>query len=109
MKRSSERILTTHTGSLPRPDDLADMLFAKESGELGDRAAFDARVRSAVAEVVRKQAEIGVDIVNDGEMGKIGYSTYATRQPSAPRLAPPTWPSFPSSPSARSWGARCRR
>jgi 5-methyltetrahydropteroyltriglutamate--homocysteine methyltransferase len=76
MKRSSERILTTHTGSLPRPDDLADMLFAKESGELGDRAAFDARVRSAVAEVVRKQAEIGVDIVNDGEMGKIGYSTY---------------------------------
>jgi 5-methyltetrahydropteroyltriglutamate--homocysteine methyltransferase len=76
MKRSSERILTTHTGSLPRPDDLADMLFAKESGELGDRAAFDARVRSAVAEAVRKQAEIGVDIVNDGEMGKIGYSTY---------------------------------
>ena len=76
MKRSSERILTTHTGSLPRPDDLADMLFAKESGELGDRAAFDARVRSAVAEVVRKQAELGVDIVNDGEMGKIGYSTY---------------------------------
>jgi 5-methyltetrahydropteroyltriglutamate--homocysteine methyltransferase len=76
MKRSTERILTTHTGSLPRPDDLADMLFAKESGELGDRAAFDARVRSAVAEVVRKQAEIGVDIVNDGEMGKIGYSTY---------------------------------
>src|SRR6202790_3967158 len=76
MKRSSERILTPHTGSLPRPDDLADMLFGKESGELGDRAAFDARVRSAVAEVVRKQAEIGVDIVNDGEMGKIGYSTY---------------------------------
>jgi 5-methyltetrahydropteroyltriglutamate--homocysteine methyltransferase len=76
MKRSSERILTTHTGSLPRPDDLADMLFAKESGELGDRPAFDARVRSAVAEVVRKQAELGVDIVNDGEMGKIGYSTY---------------------------------
>ena len=76
MKRSTERILTTHTGSLPRPDDLADMLFAKESGELGDRAAFDARVRAAVAEVVRKQAGVGVDIVNDGEMGKIGYSTY---------------------------------
>jgi 5-methyltetrahydropteroyltriglutamate--homocysteine methyltransferase len=76
MKRSTERILTTHTGSLPRPDDLADMLFAKESGELGDRTAFDARVRSAVAEVVRKEAEVGVDIVNDGEMGKIGYSTY---------------------------------
>ncbi|MGA8056820.1 MAG: hypothetical protein WB999_01145, partial [Candidatus Binataceae bacterium] len=76
MKRSIERILTTHTGSLPRPDDLADMLFARESGELADRGALEARVRSAVAEVVRKQAEVGVDVVNDGEMGKIGYSTY---------------------------------
>ena len=76
MKRSTERILTTHTGSLPRPDDLADMLFARESGELADRGALEARVRSAVAEVVRKQAEVGVDVVNDGEMGKIGYSTY---------------------------------
>ena len=76
MKRSTERILTTHTGSLPRPDDLADMLFARESGELADRAALKTRVRSAVAEVVRKQAEVGTDIVNDGEMGKIGYSTY---------------------------------
>ena len=76
MKRSTERILTTHTGSLPRPDDLADMLFARESGELGDHGTLEERVRSAVAEVVRKQAEVGVDIVNDGEMGKIGYSTY---------------------------------
>ena len=76
MKRSTERILTTHTGSLPRPDDLADMLFARESGELVDRGALETRVRSAVAEVVRKQAEVGVDVVNDGEMGKIGYSTY---------------------------------
>src|SRR6185437_1868840 len=76
MKRSTERILTTHTGSLPRPDDLADLLFAKESGELADRGALETRVRSAVAEVVRKQVEVGVDIVNDGEMGKIGYSTY---------------------------------
>src|SRR5216683_1098972 len=76
MKRSTERILTTHTGSLPRPDDLADMLFARESGDLSDRGALEARVRSAVAEVVRKQAEAGVNVVNDGEMGKIGYSTY---------------------------------
>src|SRR4029077_8272815 len=76
MKCSTERILTTHTGSLPRPDDLADMLFARESGDLVDRAALEMRVRSAVAEVVRRQAEVGVDVVNDGEMGKIGYSTY---------------------------------
>ncbi len=76
MKRSIERVLTTHTGSLPRPDDLAEMLYARESGEAIDRAAFEARVRSAVAETVRKQVETGVDIVNDGEMSKIGYSTY---------------------------------
>ncbi len=76
MKRSVDCILTTHTGSLPRPDDLADMLFAKESGELADRAALDERVRRAVGEIVRKQVQTGVDVVNDGEMGKIGYSTY---------------------------------
>ncbi len=76
MKRSTDRILTTHTGSLPRPDDLTDLLYAKEAGEPGDRAAFEARVRAAVAEVVRRQADAGIDVVNDGEMGKIGYSTY---------------------------------
>jgi len=76
MKRSTERILTTHTGSLPRPEDLVTMLYAKDKGERQDQAAFDARVRRAVADIVRKQIECGVDIVNDGEVGKIGYSTY---------------------------------
>ena len=76
MKRSTERILTTHTGSLPRPDDLVTMLYARDKGELQDQAAFEARVRSATAEVVRKQIECGVDVVNDGEAGKVGYSTY---------------------------------
>jgi 5-methyltetrahydropteroyltriglutamate--homocysteine methyltransferase len=76
MKRSSERILTTHTGSLPRPTDLAALLQAKESGELKDTAGFAARVKSAVAETVQRQAGAGVDIVNDGEMGKPSYSTY---------------------------------
>ena len=76
MKRSTERILTTHTGSLPRPDDLVTMLYAKEKGELQNQAAFEARVRTATAEVVRKQFECGVDVVNDGEVSKIGYSTY---------------------------------
>ncbi len=55
MKRSTERILTTHTGSLPRPDDLLTLLYAKEKGELQDQAAFEVRVRAAVAEIVRKQ------------------------------------------------------
>lgn len=76
MKRSTERILTTHTGSLPRPDDLVTMLYAKDSGEPQDQAVFAARVRAAVVEVVRKQIESGVDIVNDGEVSKVGYSTY---------------------------------
>jgi 5-methyltetrahydropteroyltriglutamate--homocysteine methyltransferase len=71
-----ERILTTHTGSLPRPWDLVDLLLAKEAGTPVDPEAFQARVRSAVAEVVRKQVDSGVDVVSDGEQGKIGYSTY---------------------------------
>jgi 5-methyltetrahydropteroyltriglutamate--homocysteine methyltransferase len=76
MKRSTERILTTHTGSLPRPPDLTATLEAMDAGTAPDPAAFDARVRGAVAEVVRKQIEAGVDVVNDGEQGKVGYSTY---------------------------------
>ena len=76
MKRSTDRFLTTHTGSLPRPDDLIRMMFAKEEGVPVDRAALAARIRAAVAEVVRKQAEAGVDIVNDGEMSKPSYATY---------------------------------
>jgi 5-methyltetrahydropteroyltriglutamate--homocysteine methyltransferase len=76
MKRSSERILTTHTGSLPRPDDLVTMLYAKEKGELPNQATFAARLQAATVEIVRKQIECGVDIVNDGEAGKVGYSTY---------------------------------
>jgi 5-methyltetrahydropteroyltriglutamate--homocysteine methyltransferase len=76
MKRSSERILTTHTGSLPRPDDLLPLIKAMEQGNRSDVAAFEARVRSAVAEIVRRQIELGVDIVNDGEAGKPSYATY---------------------------------
>lgn len=76
MKRSTDRILTTHTGSLPRPDDLVTMLYAKDKGELQDQATFARRVREATVEVVRKQIECGVDVLNDGEAGKIGYSTY---------------------------------
>jgi 5-methyltetrahydropteroyltriglutamate--homocysteine methyltransferase len=76
MKRSTERFLTTHTGSLPRPDDLIRMMYAKEEGVPVDPAALAARVREAVAEVVRKQVEAGIDLVNDGEMSKPSYATY---------------------------------
>src|SRR2546429_925954 len=76
MRRSTERFLTTHTGSLPRPDDLIRMMFAREEGVPVDPAALAARIRSAVAEVVRKQAEAGIDIINDGEFSKPSYATY---------------------------------
>ena len=76
MKRSTERFLTTHTGSLPRPEDLIRAMYAKEEGVPVDPAALSARVASAVEEVVRKQAEAGVDVINDGEMSKPSYATY---------------------------------
>jgi 5-methyltetrahydropteroyltriglutamate--homocysteine methyltransferase len=76
MKRSTERFLTTHTGSLPRPDDLIRTMYAKEEGVPVDRDALGARVRSAVAEVVGKQVAAGIDLVNDGEMSKPSYATY---------------------------------
>jgi 5-methyltetrahydropteroyltriglutamate--homocysteine methyltransferase len=73
MRRSTERILTTHTGSLPRPDDLLQAMGASEAGTRTDLAAT---MRRAVADIVAKQIEGGVDIVNDGEMGKPSYATY---------------------------------
>ena len=76
MRRSTERFLTTHTGSLPRPEDLIRTMFAKEEGVPVDAAALAARIRSAVAEVVRKQTEAGLDVVDDGEMSKPSYATY---------------------------------
>jgi 5-methyltetrahydropteroyltriglutamate--homocysteine methyltransferase len=76
MKRSTDRILTTHTGSLPRPAELIELLRQVDAGEPVDLAAFHTAVRDAVAAVVRKQVEAGIDIVNDGEQGKPGYSTY---------------------------------
>ena len=77
MKRSVSRILTTHTGSLPRPADLVAILNAKELGEPYDKAAFAARVRRAVADVVGRQVDTGIDVVGDGEHGKFNWMAYA--------------------------------
>ena len=76
MANSSKRILTTHTGSLPRPGELMPMVEAREEGKLTDTAAFESSLAAAVDEIVRKQVESGVDVVNDGEVSKISYSTY---------------------------------
>src|SRR5262245_28909280 len=76
MRHSTQRFLTTHTGSLPRPDDLIQIMHAKEGGVPVDRAALAARVREAVAEVVKMQTHAGIDLVSDGEMSKPSYATY---------------------------------
>ncbi|HLZ22945.1 MAG TPA: cobalamin-independent methionine synthase II family protein [Ktedonobacterales bacterium] len=79
MKRSTDAIITTHTGSLPRPDDLVELLYATESDTPRvDQEQLAQRVRRAVAEIVQQQLEAGIDIVNDGEMSKVSYSTYVS-------------------------------
>ena len=78
MPFSVDRFLTTHTGSLPRPDDLVQMMYGKEEGKEVDIAALHKRTTTAVREVVDKQRQAGLDIVNDGEMSKPSYATYAS-------------------------------
>src|SRR5260370_15050820 len=80
MKRSTDRILTTHAGSLPRPDDLRAMILKKQQGEAIDEAAFAARVKTAIGEIVARQSEAGIDIVADGEMGRIGFIPYVNER-----------------------------
>jgi 5-methyltetrahydropteroyltriglutamate--homocysteine methyltransferase len=102
MQTSRDRILTTHVGSLPRPPELRQMLVQKDRGESYDKEALDALVRQAVRDIVRRQAAVGVDIVNDGEMSKPGYSTYiadrltgfAGHEPAKPRLDTRDHPNF---------------
>ncbi len=77
MKYSTERILTTHAGALPQPADLKEMHNAQAAGKRGNRESFDKRVRAAVAAVVKKQISCGIDILNDGEVGKSNFSRYA--------------------------------
>lgn len=76
MLRSTDRFLTTHTGSLPRPDDLVQMMFAKEEGAAVDPVALDARIGAAIKETVQREINAGIDVVNDGEMSKPSYATY---------------------------------
>ena len=76
MKRSTDRILTTHTGSLPRPKDLLGLLRDREEGRLIAEATLRDRTRSAVLDVVKKQRETGLSIVNDGEQGRADYTIY---------------------------------
>jgi 5-methyltetrahydropteroyltriglutamate--homocysteine methyltransferase len=80
MRLSTDHILTTHAGSLPRPDDVAQMLYAIIDGKPVDHAALDERVRAAIAEVVARQHKVGIDVISDGELGKVGFSNYVIQR-----------------------------
>jgi 5-methyltetrahydropteroyltriglutamate--homocysteine methyltransferase len=102
MKTSTDRILTTHVGSLPRPAALRELLVKKDKGEAYDKAELARLTRQAVHDIVRRQVAAGVDIVDDGEMSKPGYSTYvadrltgfAGHKPALPRLDTGPYPNF---------------
>src|SRR5438552_741389 len=80
MTGSIDRIMTTHVGSLPRSQAVTEVLFAREREESRDNARDDAVITAAVAEVVRRQVQVGIDLVSDGEMSKISYATYIARR-----------------------------
>src|SRR5438094_2733968 len=95
MKRSTDRILTTHVGSLARPTGLLETMREKEHGRPYDQERFQEQVRTAVADVVRRQAEAGLDVVSDGEQGKVNFITYVVErltgfetEPRESRMAP---------------------
>ncbi|HZR92944.1 MAG TPA: cobalamin-independent methionine synthase II family protein [Gaiellaceae bacterium] len=99
---AAARILTTHVGSLPRPQALLDFVFAADRGEEVDREAYERALDDAVRDVVRRQADAGVDLVSDGEMSKIGYATYVKHRVSGyelgevPRATPADLDAYPS-------------
>jgi 5-methyltetrahydropteroyltriglutamate--homocysteine methyltransferase len=97
----AERVLTTHVGSLPRPQSVVDQVFAEDRGDPVDYAEYERVVAEAVREVVRAQAAAGVDLVSDGEMSKIGYATYIRHRLSGfelgdvPRATPADLDAYP--------------
>ena len=80
MQRSTERILTTHAGSIPRGEPLGQMLIDQEAGRPVDEDALRTNVEARVSHVLEKQADAGIDIVNDGEQGRVGFQTYVTQR-----------------------------
>ncbi len=80
MKRSTDRILVTHVGSLVRPQPIRDIMAARDQGEAYDQTAFQRTLKNEVAGVVRKQADVGIDIVSDGEYGKAGWIRYVAQR-----------------------------
>ena len=102
MKTSTERILTTHVGSMPRPQYVVDQLFAQDQGEAYDQDEFDRVMQRAVRDVAGKQVAAGVDVISDGEMSKISYATYIRHRftgfeiAEVPRATPKDLDDFPA-------------
>ncbi len=106
MKTSTNRILTTHVGSLPRPESIRTLLRARLSGQTIDEAQLAARVAEAVTEVVRQQAEVGLDVISDGEMGKTSFLAYADERLTGFVALTADAPNVPSSNTGGSWARR---
>ena len=97
---SHDRILTTHVGSLPRSPALSDLLIHEELGEAIDPAALERETARAVDEVVRRQVEAGIDVINDGEQPRVGFQTYVPQRMqgfggASQRLTPTDYAKFP--------------
>jgi 5-methyltetrahydropteroyltriglutamate--homocysteine methyltransferase len=106
VKTSTKRILTTHVGSIPRPESIRALLRARLQGETVDEGELAARVAEAVTEMVRRQAETGIDVVSDGEMSKTSFLAYADERLTGFVPMTPNDPDVPSSNAGVSWARR---
>ena len=106
MRTSTNRILTTQVGSLPRPESIKALLQARLSGQTIDEAQLSARVAEAVTDVVRQQAEVGIDVISDGEMGKTSFLAYADERLTGFVALPVNASDVPSSNVGGAWARR---
>src|SRR5215510_6451830 len=106
MQTSTDRILTTHVGSIPRPESVKDLLHARLRGQSIDATQLAARVAEAVAEVARQQAEVGIDVISDGEMSKTSFLAYADERLTGFVAMTADNPNIPSSNAGGSWARR---
>src|SRR6202795_2260664 len=106
MKTSTDRILTTHVGRLPRPESIRELVRARLDGQVVDCETLAARVKDAVADVVRQQAECGVDVVSDGEMSKTSFIAYSDERLTGFTPMRPDDPNVPASNTSGSWARR---
>ena len=106
MKTSASRILTTHVGSIPRPEEIRALLRARLSGEHVDEEELSGRVKDAVTDVVRRQVEAGIDVVSDGEMSKTSFIGYTDERLTGFTQVNPGDPAVPASNTGGSWARR---